>query len=281
MISYEELRLVFDMENPLTLEYFEVCDTVVESQYFEEHHILPKSIYPQHYLCAWNKVKLPLELHFRVHEILPFICISKTHTYSMVKSWNCMSQTREGLIDSKEYTRLKSLHRQSMLGENNPAYGKTISDETREKLIDYQRNRKPPTSKETREKQSISAKNRPPISESTRQLYSSGIRTRSFFGKPPSEETRKLMSINRSGEKAWNYGKSPSEETKKLRSDSLKRYISTNNISYAGANNPRAKQVIIDSIEYPTKLEVYKQFSINYNILERWLAEGKARYKCG
>lgn len=135
MISYEELSLVFDMDNPLTLEYFELCSKDTEEpKYCHKHHILPKSIYPEFRLSEWNIVKLTYKDHYRAHELLPFICLHEVDRYKMANAWTMMGRFK-AVVDADEglWEHLYKLQVESKLGANNPMYGKSPSVETRAK----------------------------------------------------------------------------------------------------------------------------------------------------
>lgn len=172
MISYEELSLVFDMNNPLTLEYFEICNNDTnEPKYFEKHHILPKSMFKEFVKCGWNLVNLSYRNHYRAHEILPFICIQKPHIAKMSYAWaiTCYTKDTSKFIDVALYEQLKILQKTpksketrskmsaSCTGELNHNYNKKLSDETRAKMSDSRRGEKHnmygiPKSEETKSK---------------------------------------------------------------------------------------------------------------------------------
>jgi hypothetical protein len=127
-------------------------------------------------------------------------------------------------------------------GENNPMYGKHLSEEAREKISDAQKGRHP--SEETRKKLSDAQK-----------------------GKHHTEETKKKISDALKGKNNPNYGKRCSEETKKKLSDAnkgkhyhseeIRKRISDAN---KGENNPNYKG--------GTSI---KEFEEAYNMeLEQW-----------
>lgn len=136
MISYEELSKVFDMDNPLTLEYFETCSKDTEEpKYFERHHILPKCIWKEYTNSVWNKVKLSYADHLRAHIILPDIMIIKKHRMQMLHPLQFMFHNpKYGEFDIPTFIRLKQARSDSISGENHPHFGKPRSEETKEKL---------------------------------------------------------------------------------------------------------------------------------------------------
>lgn len=132
MISYEELSEVFDMDNPLTLEYFELCDKDTNEQvYFHKHHILPKSIYLDYAKSEWNIVRLCYKDHYRAHEILPLVCVQKKHKQQMACAWRRILHNKEGIeVCVDFYDKLCRLHRDAVATLQK---GKVVSQETRDK----------------------------------------------------------------------------------------------------------------------------------------------------
>ena len=110
-----------------------------------------------------------------------------------------------GAIVSEETRRKQSEARK---GENNPNYGKKMSEEQKKKISEKAKGKK--QSEETKRKNS----------ESKKGKYAG--KNHPMYGKSPSEETRKKQSEAMKGENNPNYGKSPSEETRKKRSEAMK-----------------------------------------------------------
>lgn len=136
MISYEELSKVFDMDNPLTLEYFELCSKDTdEPKYFERHHILPKSIFPLFRKHKQNLVNLSYQNHYRCHEILPSICLGTDHKRKMLSAWWVICHTKDKMyVSSDNYQELKRQRIDSISGERNSNFGKTLSEEAKLKI---------------------------------------------------------------------------------------------------------------------------------------------------
>lgn len=150
MLSYEELSEVFDMDNPMTLEYFELVDSDCEQvKYTETHHILPRSMFPEYDKEPWNLVRLTYQQHYRAHEILPFICRKDEHRKSMISAWVITCGTRSGVVvNADQYAELKRMQSDMMSertrgeknyfygkhwsGEQNPFFGKKHSEEHKE-----------------------------------------------------------------------------------------------------------------------------------------------------
>lgn len=139
MISYEELSQVFDMDNPLTLEYFELCSkSTIERG--ERHHILPRSIWPEYIKSKWNLVNLSFENHYKAHEFLVQIIIEEKHRLAMLRAWYLMSSRTNGefVSDHKIYAELRSelIKKQSeeVSGEKHPQFGTHRKQSTKDKL---------------------------------------------------------------------------------------------------------------------------------------------------
>lgn len=98
------------------------------NQYFEFHHILPRSLFPNWKNRPTNKVTLTAREHFFCHQLL-------THIYDcgeMYVAIYLMSHTRNNVLSSKEYEKVrlqcsKYLSKNSK-GEKNGMYGKRIKD---------------------------------------------------------------------------------------------------------------------------------------------------------
>jgi hypothetical protein len=120
----------------------------------------------------------------------------------------------------------KALEGVSRSGENNPRYGKHLSNETKEKISNENKGK--------------------------RVGKPSGMK-----GKKHSEETKEEMSKNRSGEKNPNFGKKVSQQTKNKVSEShIKNGVSR------GENNPHAS--ITDEIARQIKILLLEEFSYKY-----------------
>jgi hypothetical protein len=133
MISYDLIKDVFDLDNPLTLEYFELCSIAYEGK-GEKHHILPRKLFPQHVKSAWNLVKLPYRVHYSIHELLPSICLRTKDRASMSYAWNLMyNRFGEGYISQERYEELKSAFVESISGENSYRFGIPEPEEKRKR----------------------------------------------------------------------------------------------------------------------------------------------------
>lgn len=174
MISYEELSKVFDMDNTLTLEYFELCDKDSNDKvYIEAHHILPKSLFPEYEKSKWNLIRLSYRDHYRTHEILPQIITNGEFKLKMLRAWWLMTTSKKSKsTSSDDYEKLRkqwSDHaRESFLGDKNPMFGISMSDETKKLLSDINSGERHPrygkeVSSETRNKIAASLLGKPQL----------------------------------------------------------------------------------------------------------------------
>lgn len=144
-----------------TDKYFEL---LVESDVGEKHHILPRSIYPEHASEKWNLIRLSYTNHYKVHELLPYM-VEGAGKYKMLCAWNLICGITKGkFVDVDRYVELKLQHVEMCSGENNvcfnrvgdkhPLFGKSHSQETKDKMRKSHENE----SEETRRRKSESRK---------------------------------------------------------------------------------------------------------------------------
>ena len=182
------------------------------SGYTEQHHILPRSFGGSN--DPSNLVLLTAREHFVCHLLLTKMVIGKNQHKAIHAAWGMCnlkskdqhrhlvsSRTYESLrikhatILSEKYTGVKNPNK-GRSGEQNKFYGKTHSDETKEKIRQARLGRV--DSIEVKLKKSQSAKNRPPVTEITREKISKANKGRTglagekngFFGKTHSLEQR-------------------------------------------------------------------------------------------
>ncbi len=207
-----------------------------ETEILEEHHILPKCMGGTN--NSDNLIKMPVRYHIFAHIFL-MKAYPNNHKLSYAAKRMLNSNTYQGRYSILKTlpVRLISLIRSEAirnLKDKNPFKGKTHTKESREKMSISHKNKFP--TKETREKQSkakLGNKN-------------------SFYGKKHSKETKQMISIKMSGENNPNYGKilddnwrqkiSKSKLGKKRSpfSENWKRNMS---ISKRGGKNSKARKV--------------------------------------
>ena len=152
--------------------------------------------------------------------------------------------------------------------------GREFSAEHKRKISEAKKGVKCPV--ETIRKMSISAKNKPPISDETKRKMSMSRK-----GKKASVETRKKLSDRQRGTKNHMYGRygkdNPHFGMKRSTKAKLKMSMARKG-KYKGKNSPKAKAVIIDGKHFDTRNEA-AEFAgvgapcIRYRILHKtkWL----------
>lgn len=152
---------------------------------FHKHHILPKAkhFFPEYASFAkypWNCAKLTYEQHILAHWIL-----AKAYGSTMWIAFDRMLESIDNTgnkVYSKE-TRLRysfamdkisSWRKENFKGKGNPFYGKTHSDKSKKLMT-------------------MSAKNRPPISDEAKQKMAKPGECNPFYGKTHSKQAREKM----------------------------------------------------------------------------------------
>jgi len=171
--------------------------------YVEKHHIIPRS------LGGTNKkdniVSLTAREHFICHWLLTKMVNSTKHKYQMWNAFSCMlyrennNQSRYK-ISSRTFENIKrnNSHLKSILwsGESNPMYGKTHTDDSKQKISNTHKGRE----KSIEERKAISqALSEKPKSKKHKQSL---------------KNAWKKNKANRSGKNSSWYGRSHSEESK-------------------------------------------------------------------
>jgi hypothetical protein len=114
--------------------------------YSESHHIIPKCLGGTN--DNENLVNLTAREHFIIHKILTILYPKEDKLYYAV--WSMTNRTtgdciRDYKIGSREYERLRnnfsSRMSKSMMGENNPNYGRDFTEEERLKMSNSQKKR--------------------------------------------------------------------------------------------------------------------------------------------
>lgn len=249
MNIYNDKNLFVD--NEFKTRYYEVINTAISSNrkrykrahknyvYYERHHILPKSIFPEYIKEKWNLVLLTPEEHIKCHRLL----VNMTEgdcKYKMIHAAWCMVSRKTGdrdlySVSDEEYGEIKRMWSETMSNQNT---GRICSEETKRKISAANKGRAP--SKLTIEN-SLKARENFKHSEHTKLLIGEASKKRkSNIGKSwwikdgvericvecpgegwirgklgHSEETRKK--IGESGK-----GRVRSEESKQLQSEKMK-----------------------------------------------------------
>jgi len=93
--------------------------------YYEKHHILPKSLFPLWKHRSSNIVLLTAREHYFCHELLIKIYPSRSMNYAL---W-FLSNSKYHKVSSRQYERAKLLNWENSLGESNPNFGNKWNDE--------------------------------------------------------------------------------------------------------------------------------------------------------
>lgn len=217
--------------------------------YYEQHHILPKSLYPQYSKDKANLVLLTAEEHFTVHQLLTYILPGREMAYAFWRMCCCNSCKCE--ISAEAYAYGKHLH--SLFP---PAKGIRFTDETKalisKKSKDFwqrggythakeqdlkmvetrRRNGSYSCSEERKAKTSQALKGRIFINngEQNKRIYPDELDSFLACGwvrgkKPLTEEHKRNIGQAGTGRQSWNKGKSGTFLGKK-HSDEAKRKMS-------------------------------------------------------
>lgn len=111
-----------------------------ELDYYEEHHILPKSMGGSN--TKINLVKLTAKEHYIVHLLLMKMCINRIDRQKMASAFLYMSKGKNKNTIKRYNSKLYEYHKkirskilsEQMSGENNPMYGKKHTKETLNKI---------------------------------------------------------------------------------------------------------------------------------------------------
>jgi hypothetical protein len=185
--------------------------------YVEKHHILPRCLGGTDEIS--NLIELYPEEHYLAHLLLCKIYPGNQKLLYATMNMTTGSMTNNGKRNNKAYGWLRRQYAESMAGDNNPARripnlqkeaakkrtGQKRSKETKARMSIAQKGKT--FSKDTKYKMASAARNRPPISEETRQKLKQRIPNKGMLGQTMSAETKAKMSVSRQG-------KTMSEETK-------------------------------------------------------------------
>jgi hypothetical protein len=132
-------------QNKYLEEYYKIIEhnKIVDkkSQYCEKHHIIPKSLGGDD--KKYNIVYLTAKDHFKCHVLLTKFTIGIDNGKMWNAVWRMMNkqshnQQRDYLFTEKEYEQARINHAKAqserMSKTNNPFYGKTHTEETKQKM---------------------------------------------------------------------------------------------------------------------------------------------------
>lgn len=221
----------------------------IPTGYTERHHIVPKCMGGSD--SVDNLVSLYPEEHYLAHLLLCKIYIGNQKLLYAAMNMTTGSMINNGKRNNKAYGWLRRRYSESMSGDNNPnrknpelqkeaakkRIGQKRTDETRQNMSNAQKGRT--FSEETKMKMREAAKNRPPISEETRQKLSQKSRGRvgPWAGKTMPDEIKAKMSATRLGRKMSEEAKEKMKEAAKLREQRKKEIRAMTGYSRIGRNN--------------------------------------------
>jgi hypothetical protein len=191
-----------------------------------KHHIIPKSRGGND--DPLNLVELSEYDHAYQHA-LDFVLFDNAPMFDFRQSgWKLLPEDLRSIV-LKKLSRIRS---KAMSGKNHPMFGKTHSEEARQKIsraLSGQNNPNfgKPRSEETKQKIAKANKNKTPSEETRKKISEAGKKrigeNSTFFGKTHSEETKQRMSKAKSGKNHPNFGKSLTKEVKQKISEAAKK----------------------------------------------------------
>ena len=203
------------LNNKYTKTYYNIVNRASQRTldgYTETHHIIPKSLGGED--TQENLVVLTAREHFLCHWLLTRMVENKRDQWSMINAlgfmmWAENDNQQRYKVNARLYEQLKQKHSDmkswAFSGERNGMYGKKHSEETIERMKEYQQNR-PPMSEEAREKirQSRLGKKWDEEYKQRMSKIKKGTQVGSLnnmYGKTHSDETRRKISEAMSGKK--------------------------------------------------------------------------------
>lgn len=116
------------------------------SEYYEGHHILPRSLFPNWSNRKSNIVMLTAREHYFCHQLLTKIYPNSTELQYALYCFINFARYKK-VINSKDFEKLRAeyskLQKLRLLGSNNPNYGHKLSEESKEKISKANKGRKP------------------------------------------------------------------------------------------------------------------------------------------
>lgn len=162
------------------------------NQYFEFHHVLPKSIFPLWAKRKSNIVSLTAQEHFFCHQLLTKIYLDSKLIFAL---WRlCNGTDIQKVYSSKYYeyvrARISKIQALNNLGKNNPNYGNHTLTGKNNPM--YGKNIKDYMSEEAYNKWKEHLKNMPKTKESIEKWKKSYAKMMKTKGRHEDEETKKI-----------------------------------------------------------------------------------------
>lgn len=97
-------------------EYLSICSaSSITDNYSENHHILPRSLFPQYEFCDWNIVRLEYSIHREAHRLL-----AKSGKLAMIRAYNFMMSGRDTNINPAKLPEVRQKISKSKTGKSRP-----------------------------------------------------------------------------------------------------------------------------------------------------------------
>lgn len=218
------------MKENFTAKYYSIIrnrrrNPLPENEYGENHHIFPRSLYPQYANKKENIIRLTAAEHFRCHYYLVKMYEEsgdKDAYDKMLRAIACMARLiTPDIIAEEDVYKLSLLYEEIRAKYSEARRGKPLSEETKRKLSESLKGRS--VSEETKRKMSEAKIGRGNtgkhwhLSEETKKKMSEAKK-----GRPLSEETKRKIAEARKGKPSSRKGCHLSEETKQKISDTNK-----------------------------------------------------------
>lgn len=219
-----------------------------ENQYFEFHHILPISLFPNWSKKEENIVALTAREHFFCHQLLLKIYPSREMAFAIY--YMSMGKNKEKYkITSREYERIRKINSEARRGVNY----RGDWHPTKEQIEKIRKTRAETISKMSKEERSEKFNG-----------YDKTGKNNPFYGKTHTQETIDKIK------------KSRSETVSKMSESERKEYFGKGGEKRKGKNNPRARAcILINTGEYfETIQEARNKYPMARHIPEACKANG-------
>jgi len=220
----------FDLENFYTyLDFIKNCSTLSydKTLVLHKHHIIPKNLWTDDTLSVNNKtnfVNLSVEDHIKAHLMIAE-CYENDTREHIVNLRSARILNKKSIKDVETLNKIKD----SYIGENNPFYGKTHSEQTKKKLSSINENREYKTYEEQ------------------------------YGDAADLEKTKRKTSVKA-------YWDNLSEEDRSKRSTAISESLKD---KQKGSNNGFATKILIDNVIYGSVKEACDTLNVNSYYLHK------------
>jgi len=254
------------------MDYLRIYNQIVErgkgrilTGYTETHHIIPKCVGGNNE--CWNLVNLTAREHFICHLLLCEIYPqNKKLRFAL---WNMCNVKRRYqqryVVGSRMYNFIREEYSEQVRGENNPRYGKKLSEEIKNKISKsriglyvgeknsfYGKNH----SNETKEKLRIKSSQHK-HSDKTKEKMSLSRKNKLWFYNDNGEQLRTYPDDPKIINEGWKKGRLGGKELSKLANEKRKEKY-----SIIEPLKPNSKKCMIDGIVFNSAVEAAKHFNM-------------------